>query len=164
MKRRMRQYFGILAAVVIYYVVHEGAHLICALWYGVFKQVNFMGVGIQIDVYNTRMTDLQMGVLYGNDYDYQRALESMQEALCYYELAGKERLQHIAKRDMGLTYLNMLQYLQADSLLNEVLAWSEAHNNFHIMNSVLTPLLRLYDATANVESLERKLPSRRFIL
>lgn len=63
MKRRMRQYLGILAAVVIYYVVHEGAHLICALWYGVFKQVNFMGVGIQIDVYNTRMTDFQMGVL-----------------------------------------------------------------------------------------------------
>ena len=97
---------------------------------------------------------LQMGVLYGNDYDYQRALESMQEALRYYELAGKERLQYIAKRNMGLIYLNMLQYPQADSLLNEVLVWSEAHNNFHIMNSVLTPLLRLYDATANAEALD----------
>ena len=104
--------------------------------------------------YSEGLLYAQMGVLYGNDYDYQRALESMQEALCYYELAGKERLLHIAKRDMGLTYLNMLQYLQADSLLNEVLAWSEAHNNFHIMNSVLTPLLRLYDATANTEALD----------
>ena len=96
----------------------------------------------------------QMGVLYGNDYDYQRALESMQEALCYYELAGKERLQYIAKRNMGLIYLNMLQYPQADSLLNEVLVWGEAHNNSHIINSVLIPLLRLYDATANVRALD----------
>ncbi len=96
---------------------------------------------------------LQMGVLYGNDYDYQRALESMQEALRYYELAGKERLQYIAKRNMGLIYLNMLQYPQADSLLNEVLTWSEAHNDSYIINSTLTPLLRLYDATANVEAL-----------
>ena len=97
---------------------------------------------------------LQMGVLYGNDYDYQQALESMQEALRYYELAGKERLQYIAKRNMGLIYLNMLQYPQADSLLNEVLAWSELHKNSHIINSVLTPLLRLYDATINTETLD----------
>ena len=96
----------------------------------------------------------QMGVLYGNDYDYPRALECMEEALHYYELAGKERLQHIAKRDMGLIYLNMLQYPQADSLLNEVLVWGEAHNNSHIINSVLIPLLRLYDATANVRALD----------
>ena len=96
----------------------------------------------------------QMGVLYGNDYDYPRALECMEEALHYYELAGKERLQYIAKRNMGLIYLNMLQYPQADSLLNEVLVWGEAHNNSHIINSVLIPLLRLYDATANVRALD----------
>ena len=96
----------------------------------------------------------QMGVLYGNDYDYPHALECMEEALHYYELAGKERLQHIAKRDMGLIYLNMLQYPQADSLLNEVLVWGEAHNNSHIINSVLIPLLRLYDATANIRALD----------
>ncbi len=97
---------------------------------------------------------LQMGVLYGNDYDYPRALECMEEGLHYYELAGKERLQYIAKRNMGLIYLNMLQYPQADSLLNEVLVWGEAHNNSHIINSVLTPLLRLCDATANAEALD----------
>jgi tetratricopeptide (TPR) repeat protein len=103
--------------------------------------------------YSVGLLYAQMGVLYGNDYDYPRALECMEEALHYYELAGKERLQHIAKRDMGLIYLNMLQYPQADSLLNEVLVWGEAHNNSHIINSVLIPLLRLYDATANIEAL-----------
>ena len=96
----------------------------------------------------------QMGVLYGYDYDYQRALESMQEALRYYELAGKERLQYIAKRNIGQFYLNMLQYPQADSLLNEVFAWGEAHDDSYIINSTLTPLLRLYDATINTETLD----------
>lgn len=104
--------------------------------------------------YSEGLLYAQMGVLYGNDYDYQRALESMQEALRYYELAGKERLQYIAKRDMGQFYLNMLQYPQADSLLNEVLVWGEVHDDSYIISSTLTPLLRLYDATTNVEALE----------
>jgi len=96
----------------------------------------------------------QMSVLYGNDYDYQRALECMEKALHYFELAGKERQQYIAKRNIGQFYLNMLQYPQADSLLNEVFAWGEAHDDSYIINSTLTPLLRLYDATANTETLD----------
>ena len=105
-------------------------------------------------LYSVGLLYAQMGVLYGNDYDYPRALECMEEALRYYELAGKERLQYIAKRDMGLIYLNMLQYPQADSLLNEVLAWSEAHNDSYIINSTLNQLLCLYDATADIVSLD----------
>ena len=62
MSKRARQYTGILAAVIIYYIIHEGAHLLSALYLGVFKQINFMGLGIQVDVYNTQMTDVQMGV------------------------------------------------------------------------------------------------------
>ncbi len=62
MNKRARQYIGILAAVAAYYLVHEGAHLICALSMGVFKQINFLGLGIQIDVNNTIMTDMQMGI------------------------------------------------------------------------------------------------------
>ncbi len=62
MNKRARQYIGILSAVAVYYIIHEGAHFICALIMGVFKQINFMGLGIQIDVHNTSMTELQMGV------------------------------------------------------------------------------------------------------
>ncbi len=62
MKKRARQYIGILAAIVTYYIIHEGAHLICAFSMGVFKQINFLGLGIQIDVSNTAMTDMQMGI------------------------------------------------------------------------------------------------------
>lgn len=62
MSKRMRQYLGIFSAVAAYYIVHEGAHLITALHYGVFKQINFMGLGMQIDVYADLMTDFQMGI------------------------------------------------------------------------------------------------------
>lgn len=62
MSKRIRQYVGIFAAVIAYYTVHEGAHLLTALAYGVFKGINFMGLGIQIDVYADRMTDMQLGI------------------------------------------------------------------------------------------------------
>ena len=62
MSKRFRQYIGILTAVIIYYFVHEGAHLVAALYYGVFKGINFMGLGMQIDVYADRMTDNQLGI------------------------------------------------------------------------------------------------------
>lgn len=62
MDKRVRQYIGLFSAIVAYYVIHEGAHLVYALCTGVFKQVNFIGLGIQIDVYAERMTLEQLGV------------------------------------------------------------------------------------------------------
>ena len=59
MSKRTRQYIGILAALAAYYLVHEGAHLLYALLTGVFKQINFMGLGVQIDVYAEHMTNIQ---------------------------------------------------------------------------------------------------------
>ena len=62
MSKRTRQYIGILAALAAYYLVHEGAHLLYALLTGVFKQINFMGLGVQIDVCADCMTDTQLGI------------------------------------------------------------------------------------------------------
>ena len=62
MNKRLRQYAGLLAAIAAYYLVHEGAHLVYALIIGTFKQVNIVGLGVQIDVYAEQMTDLQMGI------------------------------------------------------------------------------------------------------
>ena len=62
MSKRVRQYTGLIAAIVAYYVVHEGAHLVYALCIGVFKQINFIGLGVQIDVYAEQMTSQQLGV------------------------------------------------------------------------------------------------------
>ena len=38
MSKRTRQYIGILFAIVAYYIVHEGAHLIVALALHAFKE------------------------------------------------------------------------------------------------------------------------------
>ena len=62
MSKRVRQLVGIFAAIVAYYLIHEGTHLLYAVCTGVFKQINFMGLGVQIDVYAERMTDAQLGI------------------------------------------------------------------------------------------------------
>ena len=62
MNKRARQYLGLFSAVVAYYVIHEGAHLVFALCTGTFRQIRFLGLGMQIDVYAQRMTDAQLGL------------------------------------------------------------------------------------------------------
>ena len=62
MSKRARQYISILFAIIAYYIVHEGAHLIVALALHTFKKINFMGIGIQIDIYRDRLTDMQLGL------------------------------------------------------------------------------------------------------
>ena len=62
MSKKTRQYVGLLLAILFYYVIHEGAHLIYALLIDVFKKVNIIGVGVQVDVFAERMTEIQMGI------------------------------------------------------------------------------------------------------
>jgi hypothetical protein len=62
MSKRVRQYVGLLSAIAAYYIIHEGAHLIYALMIDVFKQINFMGLGVQIDIFAEKMTGVQMGI------------------------------------------------------------------------------------------------------
>lgn len=65
MNKRVRQYAGLLSAVLAYYMIHEGAHLIYALSVGAFRQVNFMGIGVQIGIYEGRMNNTQLGIFCG---------------------------------------------------------------------------------------------------
>ena len=62
LSKRTRQYLGLFVAIISYYIIHEGAHLAYALVTGVFKQVNVMELGVQIDVFAEKMTDSQMGI------------------------------------------------------------------------------------------------------
>ncbi len=62
MNKRTRQYMGLLSAIFSYYLIHEGAHLLYALCIGSFKQINIMGLGVQIDVFAEAMTETQMGI------------------------------------------------------------------------------------------------------
>jgi hypothetical protein len=49
MLKSVKQWSGILAALISYYIVHEGTHLLLALYYGVFERIRVVGIwGIQI--------------------------------------------------------------------------------------------------------------------
>ena len=62
MSKRTRQYLGLLSAVAAYYIIHEGAHLLYAICTGVFKEIHFMGLGVQIDIHRELLTDTQLGI------------------------------------------------------------------------------------------------------
>ena len=62
MSKKSRQYIGLLSVIIAYYIIHEGAHLVYALITGAFKEIKFMGLGMQIDIYSDRFTDQQMCV------------------------------------------------------------------------------------------------------
>ena len=62
MNKRTRQYIGLFTAIIAYYIIHEGTHLLYALSLGAFKQINFMGMGMQIDIYSEKMTQTQLGI------------------------------------------------------------------------------------------------------
>ena len=62
MNKRLRQYWGLLSAIIFYFLIHEGAHLIYALLTGTFKNINIMGLGIQIDIFRENMSNTQLGI------------------------------------------------------------------------------------------------------
>ncbi len=62
-KRSLRKCTALLLAVAAYFLVHEGAHLIYALWAGAFQEIRFLGPGIQVVTRREAMTDAQVGFL-----------------------------------------------------------------------------------------------------
>lgn len=62
MEKRIRQYMGWISGIAGYYLVHEGAHLLCSWGMGSYRAVRFLGLGIQIDLYGEQMSSLQMGL------------------------------------------------------------------------------------------------------
>ena len=62
MRKRTRQTIGLISAVITYYFIHEGAHFLYAVLTGVFKEIRFLGLGIQIDIYRELLTDTQLGI------------------------------------------------------------------------------------------------------
>lgn len=63
MKSNTRKWIGLAAAIVLYFIIHEGAHLVFALIFGVFREIRFMGLGMQIAITDPQaMTNLQFAV------------------------------------------------------------------------------------------------------
>lgn len=44
----LRKWLSIIIAIIMYYIIHEGAHIVVALLYGVLEKVKFLGLGVQI--------------------------------------------------------------------------------------------------------------------
>lgn len=88
-------------------------------------------------------------------YDYAQAIENMEKSLNYYEQAGKERHQILAKSSLGLYYLNSNNYVEAEPYLTEVLAWGELNDDEYIVKNTLRDLCSLYDETRNYEELSK---------
>ena len=62
MSKRERQYVGLLSAIMAYYIIHEGAQFVYALLVGVFKKINIMGLGVQIDIYREKMSYTELAL------------------------------------------------------------------------------------------------------
>lgn len=118
MSKRARQYTGILAAVVAYYLVHEGAHLVYALSIGVFRQIRFMGIGMQIDVYAERMTNTQLGI-----FCLVGALATLCAGILLTALAGRIcQMRHALPRTV-LYYITLAMLLLDPVYLSVLYGW-----------------------------------------
>ena len=62
MEKKIRQIIGLICAIATYYIIHEGAHFIVASYFKVFKKLNFLGLGVQVDVFAEKMSSYQMGI------------------------------------------------------------------------------------------------------
>lgn len=60
--KNLRKWFALICAILLYYVIHEGSHLIVALRYGVFKKIKILGLGIQVVTNIELLTDLQKAI------------------------------------------------------------------------------------------------------
>jgi hypothetical protein len=61
-KRNLRKWVALAIAVVCYFLIHEGAHWVYAMSAGVFKQINIISIGIQVEPYTELMSDIQLGI------------------------------------------------------------------------------------------------------
>lgn len=57
-----RKWFALICAIILYYLIHEGSHVIVALFYGVFEQIRILGIGVQVVAKVELLTDLQTGI------------------------------------------------------------------------------------------------------
>ena len=60
--KAMRKWISLAIAIVLYYIVHEGAHLVVALLFGTFQSIHIAnwGLGVQIVANTGAMSDMQI--------------------------------------------------------------------------------------------------------
>lgn len=61
--KSIKLWAGLLAAIIIYYIIHEGVHLVIALIYGVFEKVRFSIFGIRIVIADNSLNGMRHALL-----------------------------------------------------------------------------------------------------
>lgn len=58
----IRKWISLIVAVLIYYVIHEGSHLLVALSYGVFKKIKLSNLGVQIVINDANLSNFNLAI------------------------------------------------------------------------------------------------------
>ena len=58
----LRKWLALVLSIVLYYIVHEGAHVIVASVFGVFESVRILGLGIQVLANVEGLSNIQIGL------------------------------------------------------------------------------------------------------
>lgn len=62
MKSNVRKWLSIMITILCYYIVHEGAHLISALFMGTYQGIKILFPGIQVVIDADAMSNLQLAI------------------------------------------------------------------------------------------------------
>ena len=62
--KNSRKWFALICAILLYYIIHEGSHIIVALSYGVFEKVKMIGLGVQVVANIELLTDFQKAIFF----------------------------------------------------------------------------------------------------
>lgn len=56
----LRKWVSLIIAIILYYIVHEGSHIIVAMLYGAFDGIRFLGLGVQVEAKVEILSRLQI--------------------------------------------------------------------------------------------------------
>lgn len=115
-EKSIKQWLGIFLAIVTYYIVHEGMHLVLALLFGVFEKVRFVGIwGVQIVTTDGALNGMSLALFSG--------LSSIVTILIGYMLAFSPSVYKIKNKNIlvGLYYITLV-FLLLDPLYMSMLS------------------------------------------
>ena len=58
----LRKWLSLIIAIFLYYVIHEGSHVIVALLYGAFEKIRILGLGVQVVANTEFLTNFQLAI------------------------------------------------------------------------------------------------------
>ena len=60
--KNLRKWYALICAILLYYIIHEGSHIVVALIYGVFEKVKLLGLGVQVVANAKQLTNYQIAI------------------------------------------------------------------------------------------------------